>query len=204
MRNLLSALFALILVVSLLVPVFTLADDTILADTEQSPTCDVSPNPSGEVSPAPSDEVSPTPSYESSPVPSDGTSPTPSDTSSPAPSDEVSPTPSEEVSPAPSDETSPTPSDDASPTPSEEVSPSPSASPSPYEGISDPAELYKIYDSLQTDDEINQFLNSLSEEQVKALNEYILAENAKNSVMPETQDFTDASPLIDCLGAEAL
>ncbi len=204
MRKLLSALFALILVVSLLVPIFTLADETGLSDAVQSASNEILPTPSGDVTPTPSGEATPTPSGEVTPTPSSEATPTPSGEVTPTPSGEATPTPSGEVTPTPSDEASPAPSGEASPAPSDEASPSPSeeASPSPYAGITVPAELYKIYDSLKTDDEINQFLESLSDEQIQILNEYIQSEETKSSVIPEIQNFTDAGPLIDCLGAE--
>ena len=79
MKKYLALLLTLCLVLSVLFPVFSMAEE-------------VSPSPSEEVSPSPSEEVSPSPSEEVSP----------------SPSEEVSPSPSEEVSPSPLPSPSPT------------------------------------------------------------------------------------------------
>lgn len=194
MKMLLSAMFALILVVSLLVPVFTMADETDLNDAAQSPSSEISPSPSGEASPIPSEEASLSPSDEASPSSSEDVSPNPSDDASPSPSEEASPSPSGEVSPGPSD--------DASPSPSEEVSPSPSTSPNPYEGITDPTELYDIFIALETSEEIDQYMDNLSDEQRQALEEY-MASQTENSSQPETIPFTDAGPLVNPVSNES-
>ncbi len=102
----------------------------------------------------------------------------------------------------PSADIAPSSEPSASVEPSAPVEPSADAAPSPEKEVIDGAALYEAFISLENEEETASFLKSLSLDELKALEDYLLYLEEQNKNEPETVTVTQAGPLICPVGKE--